>query len=830
VTTSTVTAIDFSALLDTLGHTEGEFTSLLAVLGNGNIRTWVFPSTEVVAASAKMPAGTDHYFSVNTVEGPARTGGGRGGQENVTRVAALYADIDVKVGACRNLLVAQAVIAEVAHYLGVKPSVVVSSGGGLQPYWPISDCTDPDVGAVLLARFHTLVNTVAARHGAKMDNVCETARMLRIPGSQNMKIKGQPRPVTADRNLEGRPMTVAEVTAALDNAGIIDTPTVKESAGGSASGHTEVSLPSTWEWSDRTCEYIAKMVGGFRTDSPLPGGGRSPWLISQRVRLLCAHRQGCITATDYGQAQANLEARFAEVVADPAIDIPREVKPKEHHDTSKAAVKIATRHTDAEVAAELGNHSHYDDRANIADVGPEFFDIEQTDQPTFTFTSGGKFIFDQPDTIPAIWGSGTDVLWAEGESLMIAGPMGLGKTTLGGQVVRARLGLGNGYVLGLPVADSGGVILYLAMDRPRQIARSLGRQFHGEDERARADARLVVWQGPPPADIAANPGLLLRLAQAAGADTVVIDSVKDAAVGLTNDEVGAGYNRARQLLIAAGIDLLELHHTVKRGAGGGAPTAAADVYGSAWIANGTGSIILLSGDPGDPIVGFKHIRQPADEVGPWQVHHDQSAGRLTISESFDVVAFVADCGRNGATAIALAEALNTGLQWLDDRERNSAREKARRQLERLVAAGKLQRLDGDKGGGSDRTPTAYFLAAVNHEAITQFTRPQVEQSRTEAITEAITQPSRQSRETAKPQAEQSRTQSRTTPAKPITQPTLPVGEVGARGGWNKGQKTKNTGSDPVCAHCDEPVVGKQRDGHGNPAHFACQANTKSVPQ
>lgn len=461
-------------------------------------------------------------------------------------------------------------------------------------------------------------------------------------------------------------------------------------------------------------------------------------------------------------------------------------------------------------------------RDNVIEITAEEFDTKgQIDQPVFTFTTGGVFIFDQPDIIPAIWGSGTFVLWAEGESLMIAGPMGLGKTTLGGQLVRARLGLGDGYVLGLPVADSGGVVLYLAMDRPRQIARSLGRQFRGEYEREIADARLVVWQGPPPGDIAQYPGLLLKLAQAAGADTVVIDSVKDAAVGLTNDEVGAGYNRARQLLIAAGIDLLELHHTVKRGANGGAPTAAADVYGSAWIANGTGSIILLSGDPGDPIVGFKHIRQPADEVGPWQVHHDQTAGRLTISESFDVVAFVADCGRDGATAIALAEALNPGLEWLDDRERNSAREKARRQLERLVTAGKLQRLNGVKGGGSDRTPTAYSLAEVNHEAITLFTKPQVELSRTESITKAITQPSRQSRETPKPQVKQSRTQSRTTPAKPITQPTLPVGEGGARGDRRKARIT-HTG-DPACVHCRKPAVGNQRDADGNPAHFACQS-------
>ena len=58
-----------------------------------------------------------------------------------------------------------------------------------------------------------------------------------------------------------------------------------------------------------------------------------------------------------------------------------------------------------------------------------------------------------PDTVPALWGDGTEVLWAEDESLMIAGPMGLGKTTLAVLLMHAQLGVGDGTVLGLPVAE-----------------------------------------------------------------------------------------------------------------------------------------------------------------------------------------------------------------------------------------------------------------------------------------------------------------------------------------------------------------------------------------
>ena len=94
------------------------------------------------------------------------------------------------------------------------------------------------------------------------------------------------------------------------------------------------------------------------------------------------------------------------------------------------------------------------------------------------FVGGGAFILDAPDRVPALWGEGDRVLWAEGEALMVCGGPGVGKTTITGQLVRALLAGGD--VLGLPVARRRRV-LYLAMDRPRQIARSLRRQFGPED-------------------------------------------------------------------------------------------------------------------------------------------------------------------------------------------------------------------------------------------------------------------------------------------------------------------------------------------------------------
>ena len=91
---------------------------------------------------------------------------------------------------------------------------------------------------------------------------------------------------------------------------------------------------------------------------------------------------------------------------------------------------------------------------------------------------------------------------------------------------------------------------------------------------------------------------------------VIVDSLKDAAVRLSEDAVGAQWNRARQHLLAQGCQVLELHHSTKRGPAGAPISGVADIYGSTWLTSGCGSIILLTGEPGDPIVSFRHVKQP----------------------------------------------------------------------------------------------------------------------------------------------------------------------------------------------------------------------------
>ncbi|MFF8829125.1 AAA family ATPase [Streptomyces sp. NPDC015131] len=314
------------------------------------------------------------------------------------------------------------------------------------------------------------------------------------------------------------------------------------------------------------------------------------------------------------------------------------------------------------------------------------------EEPVGPFKQGGAFFQNVPATPPAVWGSGSEVLWAEGEALLIAAPQGVGKTTLAHQIIRARIGLQD-KVLGYPVAP-GKRVLLLAMDRPSQTRRA-GHRIFAYDPPEVLNDRLVVWEGPPPFDLAQRTDILAAMCQRAGADTVVIDSLKDAAVGLSDDQVGAGYNRARQLALAQGVQVLELHHLVKRGPNGAAPNTMADIYGSVWITSGAGSIALLWGEAGDPVVSFRHLKQPMDEVGPLHLTHDHPAGVTSVTQSTDLLEMARVSGPEGLTALSAAEAL-----FETKSPTRAQKEKARRKLEKLALDGQLTRVEPAYPGGA----------------------------------------------------------------------------------------------------------------------------------
>jgi hypothetical protein len=130
--------------------------------------------------------------------------------------------------------------------------------------------------------------------------------------------------------------------------------------------------------------------------------------------------------------------------------------------------------------------------------------------------------------------------------------------------------------------------------------------------------------------------------------------------------------------------VLELHHLRKALTRIEAEHPTTDgVYGSTWITSGAGSAVLLNGKPGDAIVSFHHIKQPASEVGPFKIIRDHDTGRSKIWHSVDLVLLAKQPG--GLTAVAAAMAI-----FETDKPTANEKDKARRRLDKLTGHGFLK--------------------------------------------------------------------------------------------------------------------------------------------
>lgn len=337
------------------------------------------------------------------------------------------------------------------------------------------------------------------------------------------------------------------------------------------------------------------------------------------------------------------------------------------------------------------------------------------------FVNGVEFLLGESSGGTALWGRADDVLWAQGESLAIAAPVGVGKTSLAGGLLLGRCGITSDF-LGYPVTP-GRRTLYLACDRPSQIRRNLARLFRDVDPALVAD-RLCFQVGPPAADLARRPGALLELARAADADTVVIDSLKDVASGLSTDETGYSLNRSMQLCVSAGVEIVALHH-LKKTQPGNSSLSLDLVHGSNFIVAGAGSVIALTGKAGATDLTLTQLKPVIEIVGPLNLFHDHGSGAITVESSQPKVAGSTG-GLNDLDGRALRELLtaprtiNDLLNAVDDREPTDANKVDwRRRLGRLEKQGLVEVVKepsrgGGKGGATGKT---YGLTDKGRKAV-----------------------------------------------------------------------------------------------------------------
>lgn len=314
----------------------------------------------------------------------------------------------------------------------------------------------------------------------------------------------------------------------------------------------------------------------------------------------------------------------------------------------------------------------------------------------------GSAIFDEELEQPALWGDPSSPLWAAGESLFVVGPIGVGKTTLGQRLMLARLGITDPTLLGMQVAVDERPMLYIAADRPRQALRSM-RRMVTEDQRDVLDERLAIWHGPLPFNLLKEPFRLSVWIQELGCAGAFVDSLKDIAVGLASDEVGAQVNVALAECTAAGLELVVNHHQRKASADNRRPNALEDVYGSTWLTAGAGSVVILWGKAGDLVLELHHLKQPAEEVGPFTVRMNHAQGSVELFDDRpDLLATINGAGRGlSATTAAVV------LFGVTEPNRNQV-EKARRKLNALVDRGLAHKPEPGRDSGGRQAEALYF--------------------------------------------------------------------------------------------------------------------------
>ena len=338
--------MNLAEYLELLDIRAEEHIGILAIMGATQRSTAVRLRDNVAGTVSGIPSAADAFLAPNPVAGPERRGVGRGGEADVTRVAALYADLDVKEGACADLSAAVGLSTEISIAIDMQPAVLIFSGGGLQPVWTLRDCP-PAVGKPLLTRFSRLVRSIADARDIHCDSVFELARVLRIPGTYNHKY-GEPRLVTAIPG-GGTPLDPLALAAVLDDLGI------PEEAEDSWLAPSVVAPRDDWEWAlhDNVCSYMPVTTRGWMEEA-VPE--RHPWALSCMVRLECMRRYGCLTEAQYSYHRAAVENRFLNLLA---TQEPRRSPHRyEFSDIAAAAITRAECKSEDEISKEVGSHTH----------------------------------------------------------------------------------------------------------------------------------------------------------------------------------------------------------------------------------------------------------------------------------------------------------------------------------------------------------------------------------------------------------------------------------------------------------------------------------------
>jgi P4 family phage/plasmid primase-like protien len=294
--------------------------------------------------------GMNVYTMVNSVDDTELTASNtRGDVNDITRLNALWADLDYKDSGISNEENARAVIDSISAIIGVNPCAIVMSGHGLQPYWAVEDGEVDDYNrshiVSISRRFGMLVQRVAELYGGKVDNVSDLPRVLRAPGTINHKDAENPVEVKVEFNDHTYPVELAQIIEALDAHGIL-------SSDENVSESLVISKPEEWRVAQEDCAWTHQLIDTIDKSNPK---ARHPWLVAYAIKLYASVRYGCFTEEGYANAAKLLEQKFTSLLT---TGEKRQPHPGEVQTAFKWAKQMVSTYSDAKLASEVKNHVH----------------------------------------------------------------------------------------------------------------------------------------------------------------------------------------------------------------------------------------------------------------------------------------------------------------------------------------------------------------------------------------------------------------------------------------------------------------------------------------